>query len=84
MGADLPAGVNRTTTRPSFDLSAGLASRVALSNGVRMPVFGLGAWKLASGPKTVEIVRTALELGYRHIDTATLYGNEREDRKSVV
>lgn len=75
---DLPATVIGTGPSPSFDLSDGLASRVRLHNGVRMPVVGLGAWKLASGPKTVETVRTALEIGYRHVDTATLYGNERE------
>lgn len=38
-------------------------------------MLGLGTWPLA-GRQAYEIVRTALEMGYRHLDTATLYGNE--------
>jgi len=45
--------------------------------GVAVPTIGLGTWAL-SGRQCIESVRTALELGYRHIDTADMYGNERE------
>jgi len=43
----------------------------------RMPSLGLGTWQL-EGADAVEGVRHALELGYRHVDTARAYGNERE------
>ena len=49
---------------------------LALSDGKRIPLLGLGVWQVPNGPSTVNAVRWALELGYRHIDTAQLYGNE--------
>jgi diketogulonate reductase-like aldo/keto reductase len=48
----------------------------ALSDGNRIPLLGLGVWQVADGPECVDAVRWALELGYRHIDTAQAYGNE--------
>jgi len=48
-----------------------------LADGNRIPVLGLGVWQIPDGPRTVNAVRSALELGYRHIDTAQAYGNER-------
>jgi len=45
--------------------------------GVRLPALGLGTWAL-SGRTCYDAVRAALEIGYRHIDTAQLYGNETE------
>jgi diketogulonate reductase-like aldo/keto reductase len=47
-----------------------------LEDGHRMPMLGLGVWQVPDGPKCVNAVRWALELGYRHIDTAQAYGNE--------
>lgn len=47
------------------------------ANGARMPALGLGTWEL-SGSVAVRIVEYALEVGYRHIDTAQMYGNESE------
>ena len=41
-----------------------------------MPTFGLGTWKNDDPGQCAESVRTALEVGYRHVDTATFYGNE--------
>jgi 2,5-diketo-D-gluconate reductase A len=41
-----------------------------------MPLLGLGVWQIPKGPECVNAVRSALELGYRHIDTAQAYGNE--------
>jgi 2,5-diketo-D-gluconate reductase A len=41
-----------------------------------MPLLGLGVWQVANGPECENAVRWALELGYRHIDTAQLYRNE--------
>src|SRR2546421_8008533 len=47
-----------------------------LEDGVEMPMLGLGVWQISEGPECVNAVRWALELGYRHIDTAQAYGNE--------
>ena len=49
----------------------------ALPSGAGMPLLGFGTWRL-SGPSAVDAVRVALDAGYRHLDTATIYGNERE------
>ena len=48
-----------------------------LADGIQMPMLGLGVWQVPDGPGCENAVRWALELGYRHIDTAQLYGNER-------
>jgi 2,5-diketo-D-gluconate reductase B len=48
-----------------------------LKSGNEMPVLGLGTWQL-TGSKCKEAVKKALELGYRHIDTADVYGNHKE------
>jgi diketogulonate reductase-like aldo/keto reductase len=42
-----------------------------------MPVLGLGVWQMAAGAETEQAVEWALEAGYRHIDTASLYRNEQ-------
>ncbi|HEX2701961.1 MAG TPA: aldo/keto reductase [Solirubrobacteraceae bacterium] len=47
-----------------------------LADGAAMPVLGLGVWQTPDGPECETAVRWALELGYRHIDTAQAYGNE--------
>ena len=52
------------------------AATHALSDGNRIPLLGLGVWQVESGRECVDAVRWALELGYRHIDTAQAYGNE--------
>lgn len=55
----------------------GLSSTVTLADGVEMPTLGLGTYKAADGEEVERAVATALEVGYRHVDTASLYGNER-------
>jgi 2,5-diketo-D-gluconate reductase B len=45
--------------------------------GVEVPALGLGTWRL-EGERCREVVEAALELGYRHVDTAQAYGNERQ------
>jgi 2,5-diketo-D-gluconate reductase A len=47
-----------------------------LADGNQIPLLGLGVWQIPNGPDCVNAVRWALELGYRHIDTAQAYGNE--------
>lgn len=51
---------------------------VTLSNGVKMPRFGLGTFRVEAGESAYQTVLTALELGYRHIDTAQMYHNEAD------
>jgi 2,5-diketo-D-gluconate reductase B len=50
--------------------------------GARVPALGLGTWPL-SGDECMRAVRDALALGYRHIDTAQIYGNEAEVGKAI-
>ncbi|MCS4536446.1 aldo/keto reductase [Corynebacterium sp. HS2168-gen11] len=50
---------------------------IQLNDGSSMPAIGLGTWKLA-GESATRVVRDAINFGYRHIDTAAFYGNERE------
>jgi diketogulonate reductase-like aldo/keto reductase len=47
-----------------------------LADGNRIPLLGLGVWQVPNGRQCENAVRWALELGYRHIDTAQAYGNE--------
>jgi diketogulonate reductase-like aldo/keto reductase len=47
-----------------------------LADGNHLPMLGLGVWQMPDGAECVNAVRSALELGYRHIDTAQDYGNE--------
>ena len=54
-----------------------------LSDGNQIPVLGLGVWQVRNGPDCVNAVRWALELGYRHIDTAQAYGNEASVGKAL-
>ena len=56
--------------------SAGNGRLKKLSDGNVIPTVGLGVWQVPDGPECVEAVRTGLEIGYRHIDTAQAYGNE--------
>lgn len=49
---------------------------ITLGNGVNIPSLGFGTWCIDDG-KAAEAVQTAIEIGYRHIDTAQAYGNER-------
>ncbi len=61
-----------------------LASRVRLNNGVEMPWLGLGVYRAAPGRQTQDAVRAALDVGYRLIDTAKLYGNEADVGQAVL
>jgi 2,5-diketo-D-gluconate reductase A len=55
---------------------------IRLNNGVEIPQLGFGVYQIEP-EDTVEAVRTALEIGYRHIDTAEMYGNEKEVGQAV-
>jgi 2,5-diketo-D-gluconate reductase A len=54
-----------------------------LSDGNAIPLLGLGVWQVPEGPETENAVRWALELGYRHIDTAQAYENEESVGRAI-
>jgi methylglyoxal/glyoxal reductase len=61
----------------------GLRATVTLNNGVRLPWFGLGVFQIAGDSATETVVRMAIAEGYRSVDTAALYGNERGVGRAV-
>ncbi len=60
-----------------------LTDAATLHNGVKMPYFGLGVYKAKEGSEVEFAVQTALQHGYRSIDTAQFYGNERGVGKAL-
>ena len=60
-----------------------ITSRFRLNSGVEIPVLGLGVFQSPPGATTRQAVRWALDAGYRHIDTAALYGNEADVGEAV-
>src|SRR5262245_62086964 len=52
------------------------------AKGVRIPAVGLGTWELR-GRDCTRLVQQAIKLGYRHFDTAQMYGNERDVGEGV-
>lgn len=54
-----------------------------LTNGYAMPVVGLGVYKMTNPDETIGAITKALEVGYRHIDTASLYGNEEQVGEAI-
>ncbi len=53
-----------------------LQDTITLNNGVKMPWFGLGVFKVEEGPELINAVKSAIKHGYRSIDTAAIYENE--------
>jgi len=60
-----------------------ISSKVKLNNGVEMPWFGLGVFMSKEGAEVENAVKVALQNGYRHIDTAAIYQNERGVGKAI-
>ncbi len=60
-----------------------IADRYTLSDGNQMPCVALGTAGLKESEQTVSLVKAALEMGYRHIDTAAAYGNEVSVGKAI-
>jgi diketogulonate reductase-like aldo/keto reductase len=54
-----------------------------LNNGIKMPKLGFGVFQTPDGNQTEDAVKWALEAGYRHIDTAMIYGNEGSVGKAI-
>jgi diketogulonate reductase-like aldo/keto reductase len=68
---------HQTLTEIFASNAEGLKASVTLNNGVRLPWIGLGVFQMPGDEATAAAVKTAVSLGYRSIDTATIYGNER-------
>src|SRR5260370_34552634 len=60
-----------------------MRSTVKLNNNVRMPILGLGVYQTPPGRVTQNAVKFALSVGYRHVDTARIYGNEADVAEAV-
>jgi diketogulonate reductase-like aldo/keto reductase len=58
-----------------------IQTKIKLNNGVEMPILGLGVYEAKE--QTVSAVKCALQAGYRHIDTASYYGNEEDVGRGV-
>lgn len=80
--AALTIGAGGGAAAQSNTTTAGVPM-LTLNNGVKMPQFGLGVYSLKEGDETYNSVLTALKDGYRHIDTAHAYQNERSVGKAI-
>lgn len=65
------------------ELITSIKDCATLNNGVKMPWLGLGVWKITKPEEIDFAVKTALEAGYRSIDTAEVYGNEEGVGKAI-
>jgi diketogulonate reductase-like aldo/keto reductase len=65
-------------------MTKSLLSTTTLNNGVKMPWLGFGVFKVQEGEEVVNSVKTALEVGYRSIDTAAIYRNEEGVGQAIV
>ncbi|TAL51911.1 MAG: aldo/keto reductase [Nanoarchaeota archaeon] len=59
-----------------------LSTTVTLNNGIKIPILGFGTWQI-TGETCEKAVLNALKLGYRHIDTARIYNNEKEVGRAI-
>lgn len=59
-------------------------TRLTLNNGVKIPVIGLGVFQSPPGKVTKRAILDAFEAGYRHVDTARIYGNESDVGRAVA
>lgn len=60
-----------------------MVQTLVLNTGAKIPMLGFGTWKLQEGEQAYQAVKCALETGYRHIDTAQIYGNEESVGKAI-
>lgn len=61
-----------------------IATTAQMHNGKHIPLLGLGTWKIEGKEKVTQALEAAFEAGYRHIDTASTYGNEAEIGEAVA
>jgi len=55
-----------------------------LNNGIEIPCVGFGTWQTPDGKVAIDSVKCAIEAGYRHIDTAAIYGNEKSVGQAII
>jgi len=67
-----------------MSISLNIRSRITLQDGNSMPLFGLGVWAARPGKETYDAAVYALKAGYRHIDAAELYGNEKDVGNAII
>lgn len=60
-----------------------LKDTYTLNDGIEIPVVGFGTWQMANDDSTADIVEHAIDVGYRHIDTAAIYGNEESVGRGI-
>lgn len=77
------AGTNGGRNDTPVKTTAANVPLLRLNNGIEMPQFGLGTFMIPDGDVAKNAVLTALKNGYRHIDTAHAYGNERSVGQAV-
>lgn len=65
-------------------MSISTEDKFVLANGVEIPCIGYGTWQTPSGDVARESVKHALEVGYRHVDTAAIYGNEEDVGAGII
>jgi diketogulonate reductase-like aldo/keto reductase len=58
-------------------MSLNINTKIKLNNGFEIPLLGLGTWEITEGETIIDAIRLAISKGYRHIDTARIYGNEK-------
>jgi diketogulonate reductase-like aldo/keto reductase len=61
-----------------------LTESFTLTNGVQIPKLGFGTWQIPDGDPAYDAVAAALAAGYRHIDTASAYGNEASVGRAIA
>jgi methylglyoxal/glyoxal reductase len=69
--------------RGIFIMAKHLQDTTTLHNGIQMPWFGIGVFKVEEGSELVHAVKSAIRHGYRSIDTAAIYGNEKSVGQGV-
>jgi diketogulonate reductase-like aldo/keto reductase len=60
-----------------------LTNTCVLNNGVVMPIIGLGTYRMENEQQAIESIKYALEIGYRHIDSAEYYQNHKYIAKAI-
>lgn len=55
-----------------------------LNNGIAIPIFGLGTYLNDNGKQAVDTMLYAIDIGYRHLDTASMYNNEKEVGQAIL
>ncbi len=96
LGGDLEVGFRRSTNisshvqpfirqivQPPNHFPMQISTTTTLNNNVQMPWLGLGVYKSAEGDEALQAIDAAFKAGYRHIDTAKIYNNEKSVGEAV-